>query len=280
MRYFCFLLFVFGISCQLPESNSDRIVARVNDNFLYASELTKNIKQNLSSADSAAMAMNFINTWAKQQLLLEKAVFNLNNLQQEALESLIRQYRNDLFIKSYQEEWIKYRIDTILSNEEYTSYYNENKENFKLHQDVMRGRFIRLPLLNFNRKSIAKAIRRFNFDDINFLDSISLQFHSSYLNDSVWIRPQVFFNKLNMSNRIDYDQYLKSNRFFEIEDSLDLYLVFIEEIRRRNEIAPFAHLETTLKQILLNKRKLEMIRRFDNDILQEAIKENTFEIYE
>ena len=80
MRYFCFLLFVFSISCQLPESNSDRIVARVNDNFLYASELTKNIKQNLSSADSAAMAMNFINTWAKQQLLLEKAVFNLNNL--------------------------------------------------------------------------------------------------------------------------------------------------------------------------------------------------------
>ena len=77
-----------------------------------------------------------------------------------------------------------------------------------------------------------------------------------------------------------YERYLKSNRFFEIEDSLNLYLVFIEEVRRRNEIAPISHLRSTIKQIVLNKRKLDMLRQFDRDILDEAVKENIFEQYE
>jgi hypothetical protein len=31
---------------------------------------------------------------------------------------------------------------------------------------------------------------------------------------------------------------------------------------------------------MLNKRKLEMLRQFDRDILDEAVKENIFEQYE
>jgi hypothetical protein len=100
------------------------------------------------------------------------------------------------------------------------------------------------------------------------------------LNDSVWIRPQTFFARINQPNPKRYERYLKSNRFFEIEDSLDLYLVFVEEVRRKNELAPISHLKSTLKQIMLNKRKLEMLRQFDRDILDEAVKENIFEKYE
>ena len=78
----------------------------------------------------------------------------------------------------------------------------------------------------------------------------------------------------------EYDRYLKSKRFFEIEDSIDLYLIFVKEVRRRNEIAPLSHINPTLKQILLNKRKLETMRQFNNDILEEAIQNKTLEIYE
>jgi hypothetical protein len=226
------------------------------------------------------MAKNYINAWVKEQLLLEKAVFNLNPSQQTSLENLIRQYRNDIFIKTYQEEWLKSRMDTLVTPQEIEAYYNENKQNFKLHQDLIRGRYVKLPLANFNKASVSRALRRFNDSDRNYLDSISLQFNSAYLNDSVWFRPQAFFSRINRSSPKEYDRYLKSKRFFEIEDSIDLYLVFVEEVRRRNEIAPLSHINPTLKQILLNKRKLETMRQFDNDILEEAIKNKTLEIYE
>lgn len=280
MRYAFLLLILLVSSCQLKEVSSDKIVARVNNQYLYASEVNDHIRANLSSADSTSMAKNYINAWVKEQLLLEKAVFNLNPSQQTSLENLIRQYRNDIFIKTYQEEWLKSRMDTLVTPQEIEAYYKENKQNFKLHQDLVRGRYVQLPLANFNKASVSRALRRFNDSDRNYLDSISLQFNSAYLNDSVWFRPQAFFNRINRSSPQEYDRYLKSKRFFEIEDSIDLYLVFVEEVRRRNEIAPLSHLNPTLKQILLNKRKLETMRQFDNDILEEAIKNKTLEIYE
>lgn len=280
MRYVFLLLVLLVSSCQLKEVSSDKIVARVYNHYLYASEVNDHIRANLSSADSTSMAKNYINAWVKEQLLLEKAVFNLNPSQQASLENLIRQYRNDIFIKTYQEEWLKSRMDTLVTPQEIEAYYKENKQNFKLHQDLVRGRYVQLPLANFNKASVSRALKRFNESDRNYLDSISLQFNSAYLNDSVWFRPQAFFNRINRSSPREYDRYLKSKRFFEIEDSIDLYLVFVEEVRRRNEIAPLSHINPTLKQILLNKRKLETMRQFDNNILEEAIKNKTLEIYE
>ena len=267
-------------TCSLENTTSDKPVARVNDQYLYASEIATSLGENLSSTDSASMVQNYINNWAKEQLLLNKAVYNLNAKEQEDLEVLIRRYRNDLFIKTYQEEWLKARVDTLIPFSEIEAYYAENKQNFRLQQDLVRGRYIELPLSNFNRSAIRKAFRRFNTDDQTYLDSISLQFDSALLNDSIWLRPQTFFGRMNRPTSDRYERYLKSNRFFEIEDSLDLYLVFVEEVRRRNEIAPISHLRSTIKQIVLNKRKLDMLRQFDRDILDEAVKENIFEQYE
>ena len=267
-------------TCRLDKPSSDNVVARVNDQYLYQSEILENIGENLSAADSASIVQNYINTWAKEQLLLDKAVFNLNAAKQKDLEALIRRYRNDLFIKTYQEEWLKARVDTLVTDAEIEAYYKENKQNFKLHQDLMRGRYIKLSSSNFNKSSVSSALRRFNNEDRTYLDSISLQFNSVLLNDSIWLRPQTFFGRLNRPTPDAYERFLKSNRFFEIEDSLDLYLVFVEEVRRRNELAPVSHVRSTLKQITLNKRKLDMLRQFDRDILDEAVKENIFEQYE
>ncbi len=267
-------------TCRLQKATSDNVVARVNDHYLYQSELTDKLGESLSSADSASIIQNYINSWAKEQLLLDKAVFNLNAAKQKDLESLIRRYRNDLFIKTYQEEWLKARVDTLVTNAEIEAYFKANKQNFKLHQDLMRGRYIKLSLSNYNKSSVRRALQRFNAEDRTYLDSISLQFNSAFLNDSVWLRPQTFFSRLNRRSPESYGRFLKSNRFFEIQDSLDLYLVFIEEVRRRNEVAPISHVSSTLKQIMLNKRKLEMLRQFDRDILDEAVKENIFEQYE
>lgn len=280
MRIALLSFFTLLTTCRLDKPNTDSVVARVNDKYLYISEIEAHHGDNLSSADSASVVQNYINTWAKEQLLLDKAVFNLTPAKQKDLETLIRRYRNDLYIKTYQEEWLKARVDTLVGDAEIDAYFKENKQHFKLHQDLMRGRYIKLSSSNFNKPTVSKAIRRFNPEDRTYLDSISLQFNSSYLNDSIWLRPQAFFSSINLPTPESYKRYLKSNRFFEMEDSLDLYLVFVEEVRRRNDMAPISHVRSTLKQIILNKRKLEMLRQFDRDILNEAVKENIFEIYE
>lgn len=67
--------------------------------------------------------------------------------------------------------------------------------------------------------------------------------------------------------------------FLELRDSLGLYLISIKEHLMRNDEAPLEYVMPTVKQIILNKRKLELIKELEKDITKDAIKNKQFEIY-
>ena len=274
------ILILLIISCELENNSKEEPIARVNDNFLFFSEIQESLDENMSQNDSMLAVNSAINNWASKKLLYEKAIFNLSNSKQNELDQLVRSYESDLYISNYEKEWLKTRVDTIVSNDQLQSYYNDNKNKFRLRQDILLARFIELPIENFNKTQIVRSFRRLNFQDKIYLDSISLQFKSSFINDSVWLRPELFFNKFKIENKIKYNRYLRKKSFFEIKDLESLYLVYISDILRKNDYAPMSYVKPTLVQILLNKRKLEMKKQLKTDILKQGISENNFEIYD
>ena len=274
------ILILLIISCELENNSKEEPIARVNDNFLFFSEIQESLDENMSQNDSMLAVNSAINNWASKKLLYEKAIFNLSNSKQNELDILVKSYESDLYISNYEKEWLKTRVDTIVSNDQLQSYYNDNKNKFRLRQDILLARFIELPIENFNKTQIVRSFRRLNFQDKIYLDSISLQFKSSFINDSVWLRPELFFNKFKKENKANYNRYFKKKLFFEIKDLESLYLVYISDIHRKNDYAPMSYVKPTLVQILLNKRKLEMKKQLKTDILKQGIAENNFEIYD
>lgn len=274
------ILILLIISCELENNSKEEPIARVNDNFLFFSDLQESLDENMSQNDSILAVNSAINNWASKKLLYEKAIFNLSNSKQNELDQLVRSYESDLYISNYEKEWLKTRVDTIVSNDQLQSYYNDNKNKFRLRQDILLARFIELPIENFNKTQIVRSFRRLNFQDKIYLDSISLQFKSSFINDSVWLRPELFFNKFKIENKAKYNRYLKKKSFFEIKDLESLYLVYISDIQKKNDYAPMSYVKPTLVQILLNKRKLDMKKQLKTDILKQGISEKNFEIYD
>ena len=65
----------------------------------------------------------------------------------------------------------------------------------------------------------------------------------------------------------------------EIQDKDDTYLIKVSNVIDKNQISPFEYIKPTLKEVLLNKRKLELIKKFEKDITDDAIKNNDYEIY-
>ena len=274
------ILILLIISCELENNSKEEPIARVNDNFLFFSDIQESLDENMSQNDSMLAVNSAINNWASKKLLYEKAIFNLSNSKQNELDLLVKSYESDLYISNYEKEWLKTRVDTIVSKDQLQSYYNDNKNKFRLRQDILLARFIELPIENFNKTQIVRSFRRLNFQDKIYLDSISLQFKSSFINDSVWLRPELFFNNFKIENKVKYNRYLKKKSFFEIKDLESLYLVYISDILRKNDYAPMSYVKPTLVQILLNKRKLEMKKQLKTDILKQGIAENNFEIYD
>ena len=278
MKPIYLIILLLVCSCDLPTNEESNAVARVGEDFLFISDLENQMKPN--GSDSIQITTRTINEWAEELLYLKKAEINLSSREKKRLEELVSTYRNDLYVKTYKDKAIQSQLDSIVEKEEIESYFEQNKLNFKTNKDLLRGRYVRVRNENYNLRSIRKSIRRFNKDDKVFLDSIALQFTTYSLNDSIWVQASQFFNRLPSITERRYKNFLKNDTFFELQDSLEVYLVVVEEVVLRNDLAPLDYVAPTLKQILINKRKLELMRQLDREIIEEGLRQNIYEVYE
>ena len=280
MKVYLFLISLIFISCDFIEKKPDQVLARLGDEFFYKSDLKDVFPDEISSEDSIIFVKNFINDWAKEKLLFNKALVNLGDEKQENLNQLIESYKNQLFSYSYHEKIVKSSMDTFVTEKSIKDYYNKNKLNFKLNQEIINARYLKINSENYNLKDVIKRFRRFKDNDKLFLDSISLQFSSYYFNDSLWINKDVFFNKFPEINERLKQNIVKNKLFYRLQDSLELYLINIKDYKLKNDIAPFDFIKSTLKQVLLNKKKLEFISKFEKELIEDALQQNEFEFYE
>lgn len=279
-RFIVYLIVFLISSCNLFENKPVRAIAKYKSNYLFFEDIKKYIPKNLSEKESLVLIENEIAKWAKNHILIEQANINLDNEKKNQLLVMAKEYSDELFSFHYKEKIVKSLMDTVVNQNSIYEYYKQNKINYKLNEDIVKARFIKISNENFEIPNIRNRFRRFNKSDISFLDSISLQFSSYSFNDSIWINKDVFFSKFPEVRDYVKNNIVKKNLFYQLEDSLELYLIKVSESALRNTIAPIDYLEPTLRQILVNKRKLEFIRNFENELYIDAIQTKELEIYE
>ena len=267
-------------SCDFFKETDDRkAIARVNDTYLYEEDIQPLLKEGMSSQDSAVVVTNFINLWATEQLLVSGAKRNLTESKQEAFNKLAMEYKNDLYSKAYLEALVAKNIDTVVSIEEMEAYYNDNKRVFVLNEDLIKLRYINIDENRLDLKDVETKFKRFNDADKKELDSISIQFKSFSLKDSVWVKADQVVDKIPPITNENRNELLKKSNFIQLKDSLGVYLVHINDVLLRNSTAPLEYVEPTINKIVINKRKLELVRELEKDITKDAIKNKKFEIY-
>ncbi|HLV69915.1 MAG TPA: hypothetical protein VKY34_04350 [Xanthomarina sp.] len=267
-------------SCDFFKESDDRkVIARVNDTYLYEEDIQPLLKEGMSSQDSAVVVTNFINLWATEQLLVSGAKRNLTESKQEAFNKLAMEYKNDLYSKAYLEALVAKNIDTVVSIEEMEAYYNDNKRVFVLNEDLIKLRYINIDENRLDLKDVETKFKRFNDADKKELDSISIQFKSFSLKDSVWVKADQVVDKIPPITNENRNELLKKSNFIQLKDSLGVYLVHINDVLLRNSTAPLEYVEPTINKIVINKRKLELVRELEKDITKDAIKNKKFEIY-
>lgn len=252
-------------------------VARVNQSYLYKTDLEALFSDASQLEDSAQLVNNYINRWATQQLLIDRAKVNLTQEQLDEFEHLVEQYKIDLYTQAYKNNIVSQELDSLVSTPELITYYELNKENFKLNDPLLKLRYIHVGNNYSNINSLADKLKNFSEEDKTALSDMSIQFKSFNLNDSTWVRKDKLMD--NLPILATQPQVLKKYNFVQIQDSLGVYLLRIEDILNRNDTAPLQHVKGTIIQIILNQRKQELIKKLEKDITKDAIKNKTFEVY-
>jgi len=274
------MLLIGMSSCDFFKKTDDRIpVARVNDSYLYYDDIKDLVSEGTPKEDSTVVVQNFINRWATQQLFVDGAKLNLNETKQDEFNKLVDQYKNDLYTKAYLEALVNRNMNTTVSNDEAQTYYNANKDVFKLNEELLKFRYIHLDANMNNYSTIEQKFRRYNAKDKKDLEDMSIQFKSYSLNDTIWIKASQVINKISAVTPENKSQLLKKSNFVQLKDSLGVYLMQINDVLLRNDTAPLEYVKPVIDQIVINKRKLELIRELEKDITKDAIKNKQFEIY-
>ena len=267
-------------SCELfVKEPTGTPVARVDNTYLYKQDIEVLVTPGMTTEDSTLIVNGFINRWATQQLLMDGARRNIALTEQQRLDNLVAQYKNELYAQSYKDAIVGRRLDSTITDAEAQQFYDLNPSNFKSNDELLKLRYVHLGGSDYNIDDIKKRFMRFNDIDKKYLDSLSVQFRAQSLNDSVWVSKADIIAQINPITFENQSEYLKKTNFLQLHDSLGLYLIAIKDIINRNEQAPLSYVMPTIKQIILNKRKLELIKQLEKDITKDAIKNKQFEIY-
>jgi len=273
---FLILIAILLSSCnELTSIKNDKLVSRVGENYLYESE----IPDFSLYEDSLIRKKVFIDSWARENILFDLSLVNLDQKSIINLDELIERYKRDLYINSYKDILINSMVDSIISDSEINEYYDKNLNKFKLNEDLIKFRFVKIPLDNINLNKIRNGLIRYSSFDMQLIDSLSFQLASYNLNDSLWITKRDFFNQVDFVNYENQKKYVKKGQLISKRDSMYVNLLFIDDILQANSVAPRSYLTDRIKSTIYNNRKILLIKQLNKEIINDAIKSKKYELY-
>jgi hypothetical protein len=262
----------------LEPKRSKEAVARVNETYLHQEDIQALIAENTTKQDSISIVANYIQRWATQQLRIDHASINLPQQQIDDYQDMVEEYRNDLFAEAYKGAIVSKLLDSTITQEEYSLFYQQNKENFTLKEEIYKLRYIHLDASFPSISETKQKLRRFNTKDVAALQDSSLEYKGANFNDSVWVKKETLLRQLPVIRNKE-SKVLKKATFSQLEDSLGVYLLKIENVLSPNQTAPLQYIKPIIKEIILNKRTLGLVKELEKDITKDAVKNKNFEVY-
>lgn len=276
-RYLLFISTTLLLSScsNISDNNSNDLIARAGQNFLYQNQMPSFS----SEQDSMLRYLNYIETWAKEKILYDLSLTNLSQSKKNDLDILVEKYKVDLYINSYKDLIVNSIIDSIVTDEEIESFYNRNIENFKLNENLLKYRYLKVPSDNINISRIRRYIQRLNQSDREFLDSLNFQFADLKLNDTMWFTEREVISSIEFINQKNKSNYMGINRLYELENDQYLYYFIIKDLLKSGNIPPLSYLYDRIKSNIINQRKLNLLQNINKEILNDALKSNKYEVF-
>jgi hypothetical protein len=266
------------MQCSKTEAVTDLVIAQVGEKKLLQSEISQIIPSNIDEQDSLVMAGEYVRKWVKQELLIQKANENLT-LEQKNLTREIEEYRNSLIIYKYKNELMNQQMDTLVTQRQIEQFYYANPDNFKLNRNIVKAIFIKIPIDLANPKLLKEMVDDDSKEGIKALRQYCIQYAKSFdIFADNWIDFEVVKNNLPIEIT-DAKQFLERNNQFEQKDPNYYYLVTIQDYKLQNELAPIEYVGNNIKNLILNRRKIEFLKQVEENVYKEGVRQNKFKIY-
>jgi len=254
-------------------------VAKAYDSYLYEKDIEGLLVGEYSVQDSIDFVKRYINSWVKKQVFLKKSEKNIESSLNE-IEKKVEDYRYDLMVYEYQKKYIREELNNTVTDNEVAKFYEDNKSNFELKQNIVRCQFARIPLTSPKLQKVIKWFKSKKQKDFNKFKEFTLQYSDSYsFDDNIWYDFNDIINNTPFASYQNQVKFLKNKKNNQESDSNYVYLLKILEYKISDEISPLEFVKDRIKDVIINKRKVELIKKLEEGIYKQAEKNKDFEIF-
>lgn len=274
-----FLLFLLFAGCNgKTNDTNDVVVAECYGNRLYLKDLADVVPVGTDASDSIIRVNAYIDSWVTRHLLLHEAEKNLSPEDLD-FKKQIEDYRNSLAVYAFETQWVDQHLDTVVTDEQIKSYYDEHKANFQLRHTMVKAAYVVLKNDCKQKSEIRKLMSAKGPLSHKVLDPMaSLYAVSFYLDDSTWIR----LDALQEAIPIEFynaQSYLKKNKFVSFEKKRLTYMVRFNDYLMEESVSPLEFEYDNIKSVILMQRKNSLLKALNTQLYEKAAEDHAFTIY-
>lgn len=275
--YMLVIISLLAVSCKRETANNVDILVKVGNKYLTIQDLERDLPPSVDPQDSIIAAEHYIRTWINENLLYDIAEKNIVN--KENIDLLVENYRKSLIIYQYQEQLVNEKLSKEIDNSEILTYYEANKDKFKLDRPLIKGIFLRIPIDAPHIEQVRKWYKSTSQTSIENMEKYSIQNATSY---DYFVESWVDFNELMDNWPVDYKdniEVIRRNSTLEQQDDKYYYFLNITAYLLPGDTAPFEYARSTVKEMIINQKKIDFLRKTEGDLYNKAIKQGQVIFY-
>jgi len=284
MRLLLQAIFVISLlftSCSAPEEKKldpSQTAAKAGTEQLSKDELKDNLISNGNSKDSAYLVKKVIENWATEALFYQEAIAKLNE-DEISIQREVENYRKSLINHIYQTRIVDANLDTNVTKDEIQQYYDENRENFILKDNIVKVNYYKIPVKVKVLDKMKRLFYAVNPKDKEQLQALCVQYAENFFtNDSTWLYLDDIKKEIpKLKDQPDFA--ISYGRVFEFTDDLYYYFLKIKDVKVKNGLSPINFERQNIKNFIINRRKTQLVSQYKQQLLQKAKEEKKFVIY-
>ncbi|MCQ2960427.1 MAG: hypothetical protein MJ198_09625 [Bacteroidales bacterium] len=270
-----FLPIMWLFSCSNNELSGEDILAKTESQVLYKSEVISAMPISLNSEDSTEFVKRYVENWLHSALLFEKAFDNIADTD-SSIAKQVDIFRKELYINKYEQLFLQQKLDTLIPQKEIDEYYSKHKNEFLLTETVIKPIVVVFPIeqkqkIEYVEKNFFSKKKGFDIDDLKDYCFNNCQKFSFADN---WVSMQALRQEMPIGGT-----KFTIGKFTKIKDTENVYFINITEQVSEGTPMPVELAHDQIAKILLQVRKIELLKNMRNKVYQDATHKKQYEIF-
>ena len=267
------ILLVSMVGCtDASDTSEEKVVAAVGDQKLYLSDIHSLVSAGTATGDSSTMVNTFVDQWLKKATVIVEAEKSLSPSLD--IEKLVDDYRASLLLSNYRQAMVQSKLDTSVTAEQLSAEYENQQSNFVLAEPIVKALVAKVDREKPSLKTFMKDWRNGNIEAIRTYCEAHAE---AYDLGGEWKSTDAL--KPLVPEGILTDRVLEKKGTTQKYKSGYEYFVKVLDVVDEGMAPPLDYIEDKIRDIIIHKRKKDLVAKLEQDIYNKALATNKVKVY-